>query len=100
MERAQAQLDQVTEGLARFDELLGWLSAADARVRALDDYVRGQGQVDVETALAADPEGITPPVVNEDAVYEALVDFDERMQRLLRQVTASLTARLDDPATA
>lgn len=98
MERAQEQLDHVHADLARLDEVLAWLPDADARVRALHDYATGQGPDDVEAVLRADPGAVTPPVVNEDAVWEAIVDFDERVRRLLRVVAASLAAGLDDPA--
>lgn len=96
MERAQAQLDQVHGDLARLDEVLAWLPDADARVRALHDYATEQEPDDVAAVLRADAGAVTPPVVNEDAVWEAIVDFDERVRRLLRVVAASLAAGLDD----
>lgn len=98
LDRAQTLLEQVNRDAARFDEFLAWLADADARVRRLDAYHRGQGQADTAAVLAADDEAVTPPVANEDSVWEAVVDFDERMRRLLRVVTGSLTATLDEPA--
>lgn len=81
--------------IARFDEFLGWLDGALARVHELDEYVRDRGQTDLATVLAADPDAVTPPVVNEDAVWEVAAAFDGRMLRLLRVVTAELTSGLD-----
>lgn len=96
MERAQSRLDEVTGDLARFDDVLAWLADADARVRALQEYAQTQGPADLDAVLATDPLAVTPPVVNEDAIWEAVVDFDDRVRHLLRFVTASLTASLDE----
>lgn len=95
MDHAQGLLDQANGDIARFDEFLGWLDGALARVHELDEYVRDRGQTDLATVLAADPDAVTPPVVNEDAVWEVAAAFDGRMLRLLRVVTAELTSGLD-----
>ncbi len=96
MQQAQGLLEQVNADLVRFDEVLTWIGDASARVRELQDYYTGQGQLDVQTVLAADPAAVTPEVGNEDAAWEALSDHDERMLRLLRLVTSVLTSRLDE----
>lgn len=80
---------------ARFDEMLRWLGEATDRVHRRAAYYTGPGQNDIETVLADSPDEVTPPVANEDAAWEALADFDERMQRTLRIATAELTASLD-----
>ncbi len=100
MERAQSRLDEVTGDLARFDEVLPWLADADARVQALHEYGRTQGPADLDAVLAVEPDAVTAEVVNEDAIWEAIVDFDERVRLLLRFVTGSLTASLDDERDA
>ncbi len=98
LQQAQELLEQVTADMVRFDEVITWIGEASARVHQLQEYYTGQGQADIQTVLAADPEAVTPAVGNEDAAWEALGDHDERMLRLLRLVTSVLTSRLDDPA--
>lgn len=95
LDRAQALLDRVEADNARLDEVLGWLDEAVSRAALLSDYYHGPGVDDVEAVLGAQPLAATPPVANEDAAWNALADHDERMLRLLRAVTISLTARLD-----
>ena len=96
LDRAQALLDEVNADAGRFDEFLAWLPEAEARLNRLDDYYRDAGQTDIATVLESDVDDPTPAVANEDSVWEAVVGFDERMRRLLRIVTASLTSTLDD----
>ncbi|WP_116115678.1 hypothetical protein [Austwickia chelonae] len=94
--QAQSLLEEAASDVDRLDEVLSWLAMAIERVRRLDEYHRGPGQDDVDAVLAADPEAITPAVAGEDAVWECVTEFDERMLRLLRVVTAQVTSRLDD----
>ncbi|GAB78570.1 hypothetical protein SAMN05421595_2849 [Austwickia chelonae] len=98
LNQAQCLLEEVTCDIDRFDETLSWLAMAIDRVHRLDEYHRGPGQADLEAVLAADPAAVTPAVAGEDAVWECVTEFDERMLRLLRVVTARVTAAVDDPA--
>lgn len=95
LDRAQQLLDRSTADVVKLDEFLPWLEGAIARVHELGDYYQGAGQTDIATVLAADPEAITPPVANEDAVWEVMADLNDGIMRLLRIVTAELTSGLD-----
>jgi hypothetical protein len=94
-DRGQQLLDQVVADQRQFEEFLVWLSDASTRADELADYYAGQGQIDTETILAADPEAVTPPVANEDAAWEALANHEDGLLRLLRIVTRELTSGLD-----
>lgn len=100
LDEGQALLDQVISDNRQFDAVLRWLAEASDRVHRLEEYYRGPVQHDVAAVLAETPDAVTPPVANEDAAWEALTDFDDRMRRLLRIVTAALTAILEWRRTA
>ncbi len=98
MNRAQALLDQVVADNERLGEVLAWLTEAVDRNLELVAYVSGSLDDDVTAVLTDDPEGVTPPVANQDAAWEALVDHHDHLLRLLRVVTSAVTAELDVPA--
>lgn len=97
LEQAQGLLDRVNADNARMDEFLTWVAESISRADELDAYYRGRGQDDIQTVLAADPGGVTPPVAGEDAVWEALAGFHDRMLQLLRVSANQVTSGLDDP---
>ncbi|MBK8731153.1 MAG: hypothetical protein IPM00_18260 [Tetrasphaera sp.] len=94
-DRGQELLDQVLADQRQFEAFIVWLSDASTRAEQLAAYYSGQGQVDTQTILAADPEAITPPVASEDAAWEALAAHEDGLLRLLRIVTRELTSGLD-----
>lgn len=96
LDNAQATLEQAQADLTTFDGFLPWLQQAVARVRDLEKFSLGPGQEHLATIVAADERAVTPPVANEDAVWEVSAEWDDRLRRLLRFVTAELTAGLDD----
>lgn len=96
LDDGQALLDQVISDNRQFDAVLRWLAEASDRVHRLEEYYRGPVQQDVAAVLAQTPDAVTPPVANEDAAWEALTDLDDRMRRLLRIVTATLTANVEE----
>lgn len=98
LDRAQRLLDAVEADVARFDEFLVWFEAARARVHELGDTYIGPVQEALIALQDDDPEVVTPPVANEDAVWEASGAFHDRTLALLRLVTAELTASLDQAA--
>lgn len=85
----------MTQDVAKFDEWLPWLEQTIARVHELNDYYGGPGQADIATVLAGDPSAVTPPVANEDAVWDVAASLDDQLMRLLRIVTAEITSGLD-----
>lgn len=95
LDQAQTMLEQCQADIARLDEILPWLQETIGRVHELDEFYRGAGQQHIATVLTDDRAAITPPVANEDSVWEVVVGLDERMMRLLRITTAELTASLD-----
>lgn len=97
LEQAQGLLERVNADNARMDEVLAWLAEYTRRADQLDAYYRGPGQNDIQTVLGADPGAVTPPVANEDAVWDALGGFHDRMLRLLRIAASQVTSELDDP---
>lgn len=94
--QAQELLDAIKADSARWDEFLAWLSEAIARAHRLDTYYRGQGQIDIDTVLTADPRGFLPDVANEDSAWDALVAHETNLMRLLRLTTREVTRGLDD----
>ncbi|GAB94258.1 enamine deaminase RidA (YjgF/YER057c/UK114 family) [Kineosphaera limosa] len=97
LDDAQTLLEQSQADLTKLTEIQSWLPEAAERMRALEDFYRGPGSTHLDTTLAADPQAQTPPVVNEDAVWEVAVGWDDGVQRLLRFATAEITAHLDRP---
>lgn len=99
LERAQTVLDRVVDDNAKIAELLPWLEEVRQRVRQLESYCRGQVHDDLTVVFAHDPAAVTPPVGNEDAAWEALVDFEDLMKRALRVVTSAMTSSLDEESS-
>lgn len=97
LEQAQSTFEQCRADLAKVTELLPWLQEAADRLRTLSDYYGTGAEKDIAAVLADDPAAVTPPVANEDAVWELMADFDDTMMRLLRFATAEVTSRLDEP---
>lgn len=95
LDRAQTLLDETNAAVARLDEVLPWLEDLLPRVHRLGECYGEKAETDLRTVLQDDPEAVTPPVANEDAVWEAMANLDDRMLRLLRVVTAELTSGLD-----
>ncbi|GMA40347.1 hypothetical protein [Mobilicoccus caccae] len=95
IDQAQTLLERCQGDLARLDEILPWLEEAIARMRGLVDYYEGAGQEHLAAMYDADPQAVLPPVMDQDSVWEAGAGLDDRMQRLLRIVTAELTSGLD-----
>lgn len=96
LEAAQQLLERSQADLATVDDFLTWLPEAIGRNRELLAYYNGPGQEHLTAILAADPSTVTPPVANEDAVWDVAADLDTRLLRLLRITTAELTAGLDE----
>ncbi len=97
LDEAQSTYEQCVADLEKLTEMVPWLQEATARVHALFDYYREDGDKDTTAIYAADPEAVTPTVANEDAVWELMTGYDEAMMRLLRIVTAEITSSLDVP---
>lgn len=97
IEAAQTRHEQARADVDALDTLIAHLSSTIERFHELDAFSRGAGPRYTATVHAGDPDAVTPPVVNEDAVWELGTDLDERLQRLLRVVTAELTSGLDSP---
>ena len=93
--RAQELLEQTTRDVATLGEFLTWLEGAIDRVNELQDYYQGAGQDDTDAVLERTPQAVTPPVANEDAVWEVTLEFDRHMMRMLRIATAQITVGLD-----
>lgn len=96
LDDAQSLLEASRADIERLDEVLTWLQEAITRVTTLNELYVGPVQTHLATILAVDPEAVTPPVANEDAVWELSVELDDRLLRLLRVVAAEITSRLDD----
>lgn len=94
--KAQGVLEQVGTDIEALDGQLASLQDLITRVRALGDYYQGDGQAHIAAILEADPEAVTPLIASEDAVWEVMAGLDDRLMRLLRIVTAELTANLDN----
>lgn len=97
LEQAQSTFEQCQADLAKLAELMPWLEESSARLRTLFDYYSTHAEKDIAAVLADDAAAVTPPVANEDALWELMADMDDAMLRLLRFATAQVTARLDEP---
>ncbi len=96
LEDAQRLLEASRSDIERLDEILPWLQEAIARVTTLNEIYAGAVQAHLAAIHAVDAGAVTPPVANEDSVWELSVDLDDRLLRLLRIVAAEITSRLDD----
>ncbi|NNG19957.1 hypothetical protein HJ590_10290 [Naumannella sp. ID2617S] len=100
LDGTQQDLDGIHTDLSRLAETLPWLADLADRVQRLDAFNRGEGQQALAVVQGADEAAVTPPVANEDAVWEAVVAHDELMQRVLRIATAVVTSGLDAEGAA
>ena len=82
------RINRVIEMEARLNRILNWLSGQDTSadvkkdVRLLDEYYRGGLWL---SDFEADEAGLFPPdlprgVLSEDAVYNALAEYDEQQE--------------------
>lgn len=95
LESAQALLDQVASDNDRLDQALEAITSSAARARELQEWYHESAETDVAAVLAERPDAVTPPVGNEDAVWEALSERYNRILRILREVADEVTAELD-----
>lgn len=94
LDDAQRQMEAVAADSGALTQLSAVLESAIARARVLAEYYEGGWAEDVEVILAGDPTGITPPAANQDAVWEALSDHDDRIRLILGLVAGYLTRDL------
>jgi hypothetical protein len=90
LEAAQRRYDAVSADNARLVETTAWLSAAADRAQRLQRYYEGRWLDDVDAVLALDPHAVTPPVANQDSIWEALAERDEQLRRLLVAIATDL----------
>lgn len=80
---------------ARIAELVELLETSIGRTRELSAYLNERADGDLTAVLAGQADAVTPPVAGEDAAWEALVEHDDHLLRLLRIITATITSSLD-----
>ncbi len=90
LDAAQRRYDAVSADNARLAETTAWLSAAADRAQRLQRYYQGRWLDDVDAVLALDPHAATPPVANQDSIWEALAERDEQLRRLLVAIATDL----------
>ena len=89
MEHMEQRISRITEMEARLNRITAWLKRASGDVqedaRLLDEYYRSPlWRLDFEADEAGElPAGLPRGVLSEDAVYNALSDYRERMYDLL-----------------
>lgn len=97
LDRAQAMLERCQREVAAAEAMIPALQEALAHMHELNDWYSGVGQDHIETVLAAGPDTVTAPVADQDTVWDTAVALDNVNMRLLRIITAEVTAPLDQP---
>lgn len=96
LQEAQVLLEAMSADVARIEEFLAWFPEATAHMRQLESYYRNDGQEDIDLLHGEDAAAITPPVADEDSVWEVASQYEAQMMRMLRLVTAEMTTYLDE----